>query len=160
MKTIRFINLTNGIESICDSSLFIRIQSTKCEQKLWSDIILELDSTFLIHAALGNSIVVYDASGKKDISRAMWQGLQFIGFALNKCWFNKTETVYHKHHNLTKYFDEQYNLLSKPAKTKLKYFRKFLNTENVRILSITSKTEHDGDYEYFNNKLKEWNDEI
>lgn len=39
---------------------FIRIQSTLCEQKNWDRILQELDYDFLMHAAHGNEIIVYD----------------------------------------------------------------------------------------------------
>lgn len=77
-----FLNLTNGLEFLNDSQRiggFVRIQSTACEQKRWWPIILDLDYTFLIHVGLGHAVCVCDASAKKQVPRALYQGISGLG---------------------------------------------------------------------------------
>ena len=154
-----FINLTNGIEfypDIADLSNFagyIRIQSTACEQKLWSKIILDLDYTFLMYLALGkDDVYVYDCGANKLQSRALYQGLPFIGYTLQRCWYNIIATkVFVRTNNVYKYFDEVYTQLDEQAIKKLKYFVPFLNTTNksIRLYDTYKSTSHDGNKEYF-----------
>ena len=153
-----FINLTNGIETLEKNPLteysFIRIQSTACEQKRWDFILQDLDYTFLMALTQGNICYVYDYSNKKDTPRALYQGIPWIEYVLNRIWFNLERPVYVKKMNVTNYFEEQYKLLTHPTKKKLKYFKKFLDTDHVHIHPIGGKTEHDGSYEYYSQILK------
>jgi len=163
MKTKHFINLTNGIEAIKDYSLeeysFIRIQSSKCESKKWDDIIQELDSNFLLNLALGNKCIVYDFSAKRTISRAIFQGIEFIKYVLYKNWFNEKIVVFVRGNNCSEYFDKAYKNLSKNSKNKLKYYKKFLNCNKLNLETISNNTYMDGKYEYYFSILKEINNE-
>jgi hypothetical protein len=72
-----FINLSSGIawlesDSPPASPHFIRIRSTACEQKRWSFIIEDLDYAFLMGLASGEPCIVYDASARKAVSRAIY----------------------------------------------------------------------------------------
>ena len=61
-----FVNLKNGVEAIPTLDAlgiphdYLRIQSTMCEVGDMEKVLLELDATFLVSAALGYSCVVYD----------------------------------------------------------------------------------------------------
>lgn len=162
-----YINLTNGIEAITQYNLkdysFIRIQSTACEQHLWNKIILDLDNDFLMNVALGNECIIYDYGANKPVPRAIYQGVEFIKFALIKAWFCITPNrVYiskgiktrNGSMDVSKYFDSAYNLLSKEALKKIKYFRTFINpvlyeTQSLNIGCVTSSTIHDGNKTYY-----------
>lgn len=163
MKIKHFINLTNGIEAIREYSLkeysFIRIQSSKCERKKWDDIIQELDSNFLLNLALGNKCIVYDFSAKKIVSRAIFQGIEFIKYALYKNWFNENIVVSVRGNNCFEYFNNSYKNLSKNNKNKLKYYKKFLNCDKLNLETVSNSTENDGKYEYYFSVLKEINNE-
>ena len=152
-----FINLTNGIEFVEDlisyDIYFVRIQSTACEQKRWEFILNDLDYTFLMYIALGYICIVLDTSAHKQVSRALWQGLEWIKFVLNKVWFDREEKTFVRKNDVTKYFKEQYNLLDKKTLKRLKYFRKFLNTNNIDLRYISKQTMNDGNYKLFNNIL-------
>ena len=93
-----YINLTNGIEAIPEYDLsqysFIRIQSTACEQHLWDRLLQELDYDFLINVALGNECVIYDYGTRKPVPRAVYQGVEFIKFVLNKLWYGVSDEVF------------------------------------------------------------------
>lgn len=162
-----FLNLTNGIEALTNKKAntlyfpyLVRIQSTWCEQKLWKEIIMDLDYTFLMACRIVNNIVVIDYSAQKDVSRALYQGLAWIQYVLNRYWYNiDEEQVLVRGHNCKDYFKEQYEILlyDKSAKLmwkKLKYFKKFDGTGKVLLFSVSDRTTHDGDYKYYNDILK------
>lgn len=143
-----YFNLTNGLEALNHYNLgnnvsLLRIQSTWCEQKLWDNIIQDLDYNFLIDAALGHEIIIFDYSAKKKIPRSLYQGLQFILYVLNRIWFNKNIEIYIKEMNCTKYFQEVYNNLQERSKSKINYCKKFLccNELNIKFNADNSNCE-------------------
>ena len=154
--TVYYLNLTNGLEALENfyfSNLdFIRIQSTKLEQHLLEDVLMDLDYDFLMHLALGYRVRIYDFSIKKT-SRAMWQGVKWIEYVLNKIWFNRKIKIERGMHI---YFEEKYKELSKKARKKIKYFRKFLKTDHLDIGVICEATQFDGDYDYYSSVLDKW----
>jgi hypothetical protein len=58
-SSMHFVNLTNGVEALPALQRmrlpysFVRLQSTACEQQNFEQIVLALDSTLLMHLALG-----------------------------------------------------------------------------------------------------------
>jgi len=156
MKTVHFINLTNGIEKIPDlvEYSFIRIQSTACEQKRWDFILQDLDHNLLMNLAMGNKCIIYDFS-KKGRSRALWQGVEWIKFILNIVWFGIEPKAIVKKRNVTDYFHEQREAVSRSTIKKLKYYRKFLLTNELKCVIVGNITEHDGDYPYYTDLIKE-----
>jgi hypothetical protein len=157
-RVIHYLNLTNGIEAIEKLNLkdyrFIRIQSTACEQKRWGFILQDLDYDFLMNLVQGNPIIVYDYSAKKRESRALYQGIPWIKFVLNKIWFNKDIKALVKTNDVTAYFESEFRKLDRKTLNKLKYFRKFLNTDKLNLYHFSKNTIHDGDIEYFLKVLK------
>ncbi len=152
-----FINIANGIEWLKDFPLqdvsFVRIQSTACEQKRWDFVLQDLDHNLLIHLALGYRCIILDAS-KKGISRAVWQGIEWVRYALNRAWFGREINAWVKSNNVTEYFRNEYNKLDKKVKAKLKYYKKFLLADYPEIYGISIHTDMDGKYNYFRNILK------
>lgn len=156
MRTRHFVNLTNGIEAaptIADAVSFIRIQSTACEQKRWDFILQELDYTFLMALAIGDDCVVYDYGARKPIPRAVYQGLEFVCYVLNRVWFGKEGLASVRGHNVTPYFRNVYEGLEERTLRKLEYFKKFLLTDKLNLRVFTAATEHDGDYGYYRDVL-------
>lgn len=155
---MNFINLTNGIQAIADFGLqdyrFIRIQSTACEQKRWDDILMSLSDDFMMHAALGHDCVVYDYGARKNIPRAVWQGLEWIKFVLSARWHNKEYAPWGRASSCRGYFDSQYCGLNRRTKARLDYFRRFVCAP-LLIKSITAPTAHDGDYAGYVAQLQE-----
>lgn len=155
-----YLNLTNGLNSI-EKHYFsdinvIRIQSTKCEDPgQYEDIIMDLDYDFLLHIALGFKVIVHDYThrGRNNKPRAIWQGLKWVEFVLNRIWFNKEMRC---ENGMNVFFQERYKKLSKKTRNKIKYFRKFLKTDHLTIEGRTDLTTHDGDYSYFSNLLDKW----
>lgn len=163
-----YINLTNGIEAISQFNLthysFIRIQSTACEQHLWDRLLQDLDYDFLMNAALGNECIIYDYGTRKPVPRAVYQGIEFIKFVLNKIWYGATDEAFisrsrNSNHkvNVTDYFNKAYYSLSEQTRTKLKYFQPFLGGK-LNIHCITSATTHDNDKEFYAQILQEENE--
>ncbi len=148
-----YINLTNGIEALerwyLPNYTFIRIKSTYCEQKAWDSLILELDNDLLMNLALGNECYIFDYSNKHLTPRSIWQGIPFIRYCLSVCWLDKEPKIIVREHNVTNYLRGCYYKLSKRTKAKLKYFKKFLNTDTINLHHISSRTTHDGDYIYY-----------
>lgn len=152
---MHFVNLTNGIEvaPYLKSFSFIRIQSTACEQKRWDFIIEDLDHNFLMSLALGLECVVYDYSAKKKIPRALFQGLVFIEFTLNKRWHGLDYIPIVRGNNVLKYFNHVYHRLSKRSLKKLDYYKKFLRGDKINLTFFSCKTKHDSDYVFYNKIL-------
>lgn len=157
MKTVHFINLTNGIQAIKDFDLkdyrFIRLQSTACEQKRWENIILSISDEFLLSASLGSECIVYDYGANKEKPRAIWQGLEWIKFCLYKRWFNIDYNPVGRCSSSKRYFEEQYFNLSNRVKSRLDYFKSFIE-DQLSISSVTGATKNDGNKEFYSNILK------
>lgn len=159
MNSIHYVNLTNGIEDIdkLKNYRFIRIQSTYLEQNHFEKVLIDLDNDFIMNLALGNKCIIHDkASRRGKLSRAVWYGIPWIRYALERAWFDKIpETVPVKSFNNAKYFDQLYRGLSASAKRKLEYYKKFLFCDHVEIDYACDRTVHDGDHEYYRQILEE-----
>jgi len=156
-KSSIFINLSTGIEFLPtippDQNIhFIRIQSTWCEQKRWNDIIADLDYTFLMYLVLGYKCMVYDCS-RRRISRALWQGIPWVKYVLERIWFNRNPKAKVKNWDVTNYFDNQFRTLTERTKNKIKYFRKFLLTNEIDIEICGKVSQYDGKYNELKNLL-------
>jgi len=110
---------------------------------------MDIDNNFLMMLAIGRKCIVLDCTSRKkknNTSRACWQGLAWIRYCLNKIWFNKeTELKY----GMKAYFDEQYRLLDKCTKNKIKYYRKFLKTDSLDLHYLCKPTDNDGKTEFY-----------
>lgn len=160
-----YVNLTNGIEAlpVLNGEVhFIRIQSTYCEQKRWSQLILELDYDFLMNIALGHECVIYDFGARKPVPRALYQGVEFIKYALHMRWLRQLyqpqisrSGCKENGHKCEKYFNQCYQDLSDRAKKKLDYFMPFVVGE-INIVTKSDSTIHDGDKNYYCHVLWEY----
>lgn len=154
-----FINLSNGIDFLKDTDLldvhFIRIPSTWCEAKEWGKILFSLSDDFLMYLALGYKCVIFDCSSKTRIPRALWQGLEWIKFALYKIWFDRNYRPEGRAESMFYYFESVYNELPKYIKNKIRYFKKFLLTNDICLCYTCRQTDLDGEYEKLREILKE-----
>ncbi len=156
---ITYLNCTNGLDYInngYDNIKFIRIQSTLLEAKKFDRIINELDYGFLIDIALGNTVFVMDGSTNKLESRALYQGIPWIEFVLNKNWFGREIKPMVKNHNSIEYFKEQYKNLSHDTCLKLKYVKNFLKQDlnKISIFRQCNKIEKEQNISYYIKKLQ------
>lgn len=137
-----YINLFGGIEWLpaVDSPhpqiRFCRIQSTALEQKRFDFVIRDLDHGLLFDLSQGIHCVVYDVSAHKPESRAVYQGLVWVSFVLNYFWFRLEPTkISVRGQDCTPYFYSQLHALSKEAASRVKTYRKFLRTKELRLTS-------------------------
>ena len=138
-----YVNLTNGVEAIPTLQgdyRFIRIQSTICEQRLWDRLIQDLDYDFLMNLALGHKCVVYDFGARKPIPRAVYQGLEFVKYVLNRRWLDKEYITNvnrsknkERKNNCNDYFAKCYEQLEDRTKKKLDYFIPYINTDVIYL---------------------------
>jgi len=157
--TLHYINLTNGLEFIDDLApplRFTRIQSTACEQKRWAQIINDLDNDLLVNLALGNECIIYDC-GQKGTPRAIWQGVPWIRYALTRAGLRREcPCLVRGGVNCMAYFNKIYGEVYPQFAPRLKYFGKFLNTDEIRITGKWKNTINDGKYEYYAEIIKQY----
>lgn len=160
LETIHFLNLTNGIEAIQRYELiyniqFIRIQSCYIEENLYEDILIDLDHNFLMSLALGKKCIVYDFGAKAKTSKAIYIGIEWVRYVLNKRWFAKETRLIIKNKDVTEYFYKTYyTKLTKRTKKRIDYYKKFLLTENLNLLTITDSTTNDNKPEIYKEIIK------
>lgn len=145
-----FVNLTNGTEWLDELAIdgvdwrYMRLQSTWCEQKLWEHILWTLPEDFLMAAALGQTCLVLDTSGNERGPRALWQGLEWVRYALGEAWVIGTKCD----PNFSDYFSRTYiEAVGGQVLNRLKYYRRFLRTGGLHIVGAWKETERDGDYD-------------
>lgn len=154
MKT--FVNLTNGIEALPDLSRvdgYIRIQSTHLEQGLYDVMINDIDYSFLVCLAVEREATVVDFSQHKKCSRALYLGVPFITYILNKVWFGQDVCP----RSLLPVFEPiYYKMKSKKLLKKFVYMKKLLNftdERQVNIETVCNTTKNDGNYAFYNQIL-------
>ena len=112
---VYYLNLTNGLLAL-EKQYFsqinvIRIQSTKLELGQFEDVVQDLDYDFLLHLALGYNCYIFDYTkrGRNKKPRAIWQGLEWVKYVLNRIWFDQ-ETI--SDNGMHIHFQHQYAQLS------------------------------------------------
>ena len=150
-----FLNLTTGLEwteyiDYYNFDGFVRFQSTFLENKEFERFICEVDNNILMLLALGKSVCIWDTTSrmvKGNASRACWQGTSWLTYVLEKAWLNK-ESIYA--YGMHSCFKEKYSELSRPTLNRIKYYRRFLQTETIELGYECRKSLHDGKPEYYN----------
>jgi hypothetical protein len=89
--TFHYANLSNGLgcphlEGHLVPPRVVRVQSTWCEQQRWGDVLLTAGADLLYHLARGERCVVHDVSERDRETRACWQGLSWLRWALSRAW--------------------------------------------------------------------------
>jgi len=165
-QTIYFINSTNGLEALPflknrhGTVAFLRLQSTDGEHGIAENcnkIIQTIDTNFLMHLAIGNKCIFFDYTsryGGRRPSRAIWQCLEWIKYAVNRCWFDREiECPYGQHVHFKDIYE---HVLDKKSKRKLKYFKNFLLTDKLKLKSICHSTTHDSNFEFYKKELENY----
>lgn len=150
-ETIIYLNLTNGIEArdFFPNARFIRIQSSHCESKAYDTLFMQLSDDFLLNLSQGKKVVIVDSSVNQKYPKAIRQGTDIILSCLGYAWLNKPIQ--------DEFCRRIWKSLNKVTKTKLKYYKKLLNTNKLYLLPLGFKTTKDGNYPFYSNKLKETN---
>lgn len=154
MKKI-FLNLTNGIEALekngfnIDEVNFIRIQSCHIESRKWELILDELDYNFMMFLAMGFECEVHDCGAQCETSKAVYYGVEWVRFVLNKRWLKQTIIPIVKGKNVLADFEKKYSEISRKSRHRLDYFVKYLNTDTLKLTSVTFATLNDNKPEYY-----------
>lgn len=151
---INYINLTSGLEwaSKLDTYKLVRIQSSNFESnKRWSSI-LDLDYQFLIDAAI-QGVILHDCGSRtNEISRAQWQGTEWIKWAFAKANSGKEFIPITRRVNVQKEFENFYSFgesdkYRKKAKQKLRYVGKLTAAKGLVITNKSFVSTLDGQTE-------------
>eukprot|EP00873_Tetraselmis_striata_P034331 jgi/Tetstr1/454595/TSEL_041489.t1 len=155
-----FLNLTNGLEALPvlhQAGLpygFCRVQSTACEQQKFEQLMNEIDANLLMSLAAGHCCLVWDYGSrnrKRAVPRAIWYGLEFARFALNKEWLARDTDAYLRGVKVTDQFAKHLKGFSRSTKRRIRYFRRYVpaGAVEVRLYGVYQATEHDDDWEYY-----------
>lgn len=133
-----WVNLSAGAEWVPELDLhgvphgLMRIQSTWCEQKRWCWIVEDAEVGFLVALAALEEVHVYDMGARKHLSRALWQGVPWLKFALHYRRYGAGAlSVDWRGNDATKYCVEQVRKLTPRAKRKLDYAGAFSGSGNL-----------------------------
>lgn len=120
-----------------------------------------------MNVALGNEVIIYDYGARKPIPRALYQGVEFLKYVLNKRWLNREYITdvsrsnrKHTIQNCNSYFEQCYLKLDDRTKKKLDYFKPYILTDKILIETVSDVTLHDGDKEFYRNILEKANNKI
>ena len=149
---VNFLNLTNGIQALEDYGpdvlrpySFMRLQSTWCEQKLWADVLMGLPDEFLLRAALGEELTVYDYGAGKDVPRAVWQGLEWVSLVLCQRWYDREYVPVGRAAPMWRYWVDVAATLDARVKARVDYFGRFA-AGVLDIRARTGRSRYDGRY--------------
>jgi hypothetical protein len=156
-----YLNLTNGIEAwplLPPGAAwgFLRLQSTACEQKRWDFLLQDLDADFLMSLALGVRCVVWDFSRRKAVPRSLYQGAEWVRYALNRAWLGRVIEPTVRGNPCGGYFAAVHRRLEPRTRRRLAYFRRFLLADAIRLEARPGRTVHDGDDEHYRRLLADW----
>ncbi len=152
-----YLNLTNGLEFLKTKIAenpnirFIRIQSSHIENKAYNLIFSHLDSDLLLNLALGECCIIADMGRENRPPKTIRVGIPIIKFVLSKLWLNKEpepQNIYEKRID-NNFKMRVYKSLNRSVITKLKYFRKFLNTNEICLTGLWSQTNLNGKYDAY-----------
>uniref|UniRef100_A0A0G4IDH5 Uncharacterized protein n=1 Tax=Chromera velia CCMP2878 TaxID=1169474 RepID=A0A0G4IDH5_9ALVE len=162
-----FINLTNGIEllpvlqnlllqpSQSDQTgpgpiegpgmpLFCRIPSSVCEKKRPEKLLILADASLLFALACGHPCYVYDLGSRSKhtgVPRAVWQGLEFLKYALHYYWFGEflESRSGSEGRSRDRWFWKECILkyrVEKKVKKRIRYFAKYAKAMGVREIRL------------------------
>ena len=179
-NALYFLNITDGLEALdvlrsmgIDEGRirYSCIQSTHFEQKNSDAPLNRLGADLLMELALGTVCVIVDYGTDKELSRAVYQGVPFIKYALERNWFEKkpTEVLIHPRlesappRDTAKDFSRWYHNLDRRTKQYLRHFKLYANGTNaivshgtdIKLIGVSAATDHDGHPEYYSALVEE-----
>jgi len=154
---ICFYNLTNGLEmvDIKKEPHFVRIQSSHIETQAWNQLFNQLSDELLFYLAIGEECCIVEGSHNPRHSMLARVGIPVILYVLYRIWFNEIRSFPLLER---RYLEKIYRSLHRSTKTKLKYYRKFLLTNEINLTCYIFITKKDGKYEWFREKIKNQKD--
>lgn len=175
-EALFYLNMTDGLEALpilqeanipMSRIRFSSIQSTHLEQKNLDFMLNRLGPDFLMNLALNRTCIVIDFGTDKTISRAIYQGIPFIKYCLEKIWFDcvpdkviiQAREYDATYQNVTDLYARWFHNLNRRTKSYLRRFKKYANINNfdntVKLLGISQRTTLDGKSEYYIDIVKQ-----
>ncbi len=168
-----FINLSNGVEALADlepgaSWAFIRLTSTALEQEDWLRIFgSEVSDDLLMWLAVGERCVLYDRGTHRKNSKTVYLGAPVIRHVLASVWGLATPAQVlgpgprtdQEVCDRTTIAGRALAAVTAPSRAagevlrRLRYYRRFLHTTEIRLTGSSLATEHDGDVAHQNQCL-------
>jgi len=152
-----YINLTNGIEYFekkpeldPDLVVFMRLQSTHCEQKRWDLVFSEVPDDMLFRLAIGYRVIVVDFSSRRRVPRAIWQGMELVKYVLYRFWLDKEYIPQTRAaRDRGAYFDWVYGRLkeNKTIRRRLEYYKRYLMVDELDLEFIVGHSSIDTQWE-------------
>jgi len=133
-----------------------------CEQGHFERLVTELDTSLLLRLALGHCCLVYDYGSrnkKRGAPRAIWYGLEFLRYALERIWLGKKGRAFLRGHDVSVMFEEVVGNLSASTRKRLRYYAKFMPPEGleyVQLYGVYRETVHDIDFNYYRSITHDW----
>lgn len=167
-ETHTWLNLTNGVEMLpfmgyCgDYFKFCRFRSCSFEQKHWSDAIADMPDDMLINLALGNQQSIIDFGANRPCSRALRQGIPIAIRRISLSWgldVDEHMWIFGRNGKPIRVDDEfakEAMRLDNKQKSRLDYFKRFVDTDRLLMDIICAPTNHDGDYELHSDIVKKY----
>lgn len=164
-----YANESNGIQALpllADMGVLARfcyIRSTHFERKCVGTAVKDLPEDLLLSCAMGDDILVIDYGTRKDRSRAIYQGIPFVKYCLDRAWLDivpervfiypRTNAMDRKQ-NATMCFDKWYLELGGKVLTKINRYRDIAKEHlagqdsGVMLRGVSAATTHDGEKNY------------
>lgn len=180
-----YVNRTNGIQALpilCANFIhpeFCYIRSTHFERKQPNSAISDIPSEMLTLLAWGVWVIVVDYGARKDRSRAIWQGVPYLEYVLNRAWLDIVPDkciIYPRSNtdsnpqNVGDVFDQWYGDIDDATMEKIMlYADEARETQEVlvgtgkpviHIEGVSAPTSHDNDKEYYMNIMQLYQPEI
>lgn len=112
----------------------VRIPSTWCEQHLWGRVLETLGAHFYFDLAMGREVLVHDRSEKRRETRAMWQGLSWIRYAVNRAWGLPNGLEFTRNGMFVgDYWEEEWRKLPKRTIALLRYYKDYVTDPNSSV---------------------------
>jgi hypothetical protein len=90
--------------------------------------------------------------------RAIWWGVEFIRFAAAQIWqLDDGEPVYVRGYNVRPLWTQEVRALPESSRKRVKYFRSFLETSEVRLFGVYAAAHCDGQRERHVEMVQEHN---
>lgn len=161
-----WINLTNGIEILpyLLSRIpykFCRFRSCSFEQKNWNDAIADMPDDMLMNFVLGVPQYIVDLGANRPCPRSLRQGLAIALRRISISWgldvdehmwiFSRSGAPM----RVSDDFARQAMRIDGKQKSRLDYFRRYLDTDKLRVNMMCAPTCHDGNYEMYSDIVRQ-----
>ena len=162
-----WINLTNGIEILpyllsCIPYKFCRFRSCSFEQKNWNDAIADVPDDMLMNFALGVPQYIVDLGANCPCPRSLRQGFAIALRRISISWglpVDEHMWIFSRSGIPMRVGDDddfarQAMRIDSKQKGRLDYFRRYLDTDKLRVNMMCAPTDNDGNYDMHSDIIK------